>query len=187
MPKRVLGPCTIINIQSWDAKAPWSPTPEDLLCIVWPKEVGGVSQGHADVVRVGPTNWLLFAADLDPTSWLQRLEVALRESSFRATDISKAMVRIQVDTPHARDLLSKGCSLDLHPTRFPPGRAARVRLGGMPVIIRCTDASTFECMVTLSYTDYLVCWLEDAELEFSEWFHPNDVVFRTERIEGNRE
>lgn len=167
MPKRVLGLCTIINIQSWDTKALLSPPVEDLLGIVWPKEVGSVSQGCADVICVGPTNWLLFTADLDPTSWLQRLEIALQESSFRATDVSKAMARIQIDTPHARDLLAKGCSLDLHPTRFPPGCAARVRLGGMPVIIRCTDASTFECMVTLSYTDYLVCWLEDAALEFS--------------------
>jgi sarcosine oxidase, subunit gamma len=167
MPKRVLAPCTLINIQSWDTKAALRPAVEESLCIVWPREVGTVSRGQADVICVGPTTWLLLAADLDSTSWFRRLEVALHDSSFRATDISKAVGRIQIDTPYTRDLLAKGCSLDLHPALFPPGRAARVRLAGVPVTIRCMGGSAFECMVTLSYADYLACWLEDAALEFS--------------------
>jgi sarcosine oxidase gamma subunit len=36
----------------------------------------------------------------------------------------------------------------------------------MPVIVRCIGTSTFELIVTQSYTDYLLAWLEDAKLEF---------------------
>jgi sarcosine oxidase gamma subunit len=38
----------------------------------------------------------------------------------------------------------------------------------MPVIICCTGTSNFELIVSQSYADYLLSWLEDAELEFSE-------------------
>jgi hypothetical protein len=46
------------------------------------------------------------------------------------------------------------------------GRSARTRFAGMPVIVRCTRPSTFQCIVTASYCDYLASWLADAALEF---------------------
>jgi sarcosine oxidase gamma subunit len=36
----------------------------------------------------------------------------------------------------------------------------------MPVIVWCTQLSTFECFVTVSYAEYLVSWLADAAAEF---------------------
>jgi sarcosine oxidase subunit gamma len=109
---------------------------------------------------------LLIAADPYATSWLERIDVAFRDSTFRATDVSQALTRIQIGGPEVRELLAKGCSLDLHPPLFPAGRAARTRFAAMPVIVRCTGTSAFELIVTRSYTDYLLSWLADAELEF---------------------
>jgi len=87
-------------------------------------------------------------------------------SAFRATNVSDALARIEINGPEVRNLLAKGCSLDLHPPRFAPGRCARTRFAGMPVIVCCRGASKFECIVTISYVDYLLSWLADATLEF---------------------
>jgi sarcosine oxidase subunit gamma len=134
------------------------------LSIAWPRETGAVATGCADVLCIGPTDWLAIATDPDAATLLQRLDEAFEGSAFRTTNVSQALSRIEIDGAEARELLSKGCSLDLHPPRFAPGRCARTRFAGMPVIIRCTQDSTFQCIVTISYAEYLVSWLEDATL-----------------------
>ena len=72
-----------------------------------------------------------------------------------------------LDDPEARVLLAKGCALDLDRSRFPPGRCARTRFAGMPIILSRTQPSTFELILASSYGDYLFLWLTDAATEFS--------------------
>src|SRR3984957_3825383 len=156
MIKRVLAPCSIIRIQTWDSEAIVSSALEVVLGGAWPQKSGAVSTGRAEVICVGPTDWLFIATDIDANTWLQRLDTALKDSPFRATNFSHGLVRIEIDGPDARGLLAKGCALDLHSLHFVPGRSARTRFAGMPVIVHCIGPSTFECIVTLSYADYLL-------------------------------
>jgi heterotetrameric sarcosine oxidase gamma subunit len=166
MHKGVLGPCSIIRIQTWDGEALVTPAVEDILGVAWPEKTGLVARGRADVICLGPTDWLVVAADPDASVWLPRFETVFEGSTFRATNMSQALVRIQVQGPEVCDLLAKGCAIDLYPPLFPPGRAVRTRLAGMPVIVSCTGTSSFELIVTQSYADYLLAWLADGELEF---------------------
>jgi sarcosine oxidase subunit gamma len=167
MLSRVVRSCSIIRVQTWDLEARVPSAVEQLLEIPWPRETGAVASGDAAILCTGPTDWLVVATDPDATALLQRLDAAFEGSSFRATNVSHALERIEIDGPEARDLLSKGCALDLHPSRFPPVRCARTRFAAMPVIVRCMRSSTFECIVARSYTDYLLSWLKDAALEFA--------------------
>lgn len=162
--KRLLSPCSIMRIQTWDNEAIASCTVGDVLGVAWPHTTGAFAAGRAEVVCVGPSEWLVIARDSDVISWLHRLDVAFRESSFRVTNLSQALSCIEIESPEARNLLAKGCALDL--SSFAPGRCARTRFAGMPVIVCCRDVSKFECIVTLSYVDYLLSWLADATLEF---------------------
>jgi sarcosine oxidase subunit gamma len=67
----------------------------------------------------------------------------------------------------ARELLSKGCGLDLHPESFPAGHCARARFAQIPVVIECLEEPPrFEMTVARSYLQYLQSWLEDAAVEF---------------------
>src|ERR1700728_1463729 len=166
MLKRLLAPCSIIRIQTWDSKAIVSSTVEEVVGVTWPHNTGAVATGRAKVICVGPTDWLVIVADLNAIEWLQQLKAAFEDSPFRATDVSQALARIEIEGPEVRDLLAKGCGLDLHPSRFAPGRSARTRLAGMPVVICCRGGSKFECIVTLSYAEFLLSWLADAMLEF---------------------
>jgi sarcosine oxidase subunit gamma len=166
MRRVVLGACSIIRIQSWDSEGRAPATVNDIFGVAWPQKTGTVASGRVDIICVGPTDWLVLAADPDAASWLHQFDTLFQGSTFRATNVSQALVRFQTEGPEVRDLLAKGCSIDLHPPHFPPGRSARTRFAGMPVIVHCTGPSTFECIVTLSYADYLRSWLADAALEF---------------------
>jgi sarcosine oxidase subunit gamma len=166
MLKRVLDPCGIIRVQTWGSQSAAPSTVEQTLGVAWPQQIGAIASGRADILCTGPTDWLVVVIESDVSALLKRLDVAFDGSSFRATNVSQALARVEIDGRDARKLLSKGCALDLHPHCFPPGLCARTRFAGMPVIIRCTRYWTFECIVSLSYTDYFLSWLNDAALEF---------------------
>jgi|SRR5579859_3475191 len=166
MLKQLLAPCSIVRVQTWDHDAIAPLGVEGVLGVAWPQKIGTVATGRAEVICVGPTDWLVITADPDATAWLQGLDAAFKASPFRVTNVSQALARIEIEGPEVRDLLAKGCALDLHPLCFAPGRSARTRFAGMPVIVHCTGLFTFECIVTLSYADYLLSWLADATLEF---------------------
>jgi sarcosine oxidase subunit gamma len=59
-------------------------------------------------------------------------------------------------------VLSKGCSLDLHPTAFAEGACAQTLLARVPVILCRTAAETWQILVRPSFAPYLRAWLEDA-------------------------
>jgi sarcosine oxidase subunit gamma len=166
-----LDPCSIIRVQAWECELPAPSVVEQILDIAWPKATGAVASGdYADILCTGPTDWLIVSSDPDAEPLLERLRKAFERSAYRATNMSSALMRIQIDGSRARALLSKGGGLDVHPQTFSPGRCARTRLAGMPVIVRCTEESTFQCIVAASYADYLDSWLADAALEFSGTF-----------------
>ena len=167
MARSLLAPCSIIRVQTWDSLAAAPSRLEQALGIAWPNETGACLSGRVEIICAGPTDWLVIAPDPDGAELLQRLDEALVGSPFRATNVSQALSRFEIDGPEARVLLAKGCSLDLHPSHFPPCRCARTRFAGMPMIVRCIRQFTFECIVTSSYADYLRSWLTDAAIEFS--------------------
>lgn len=166
MSSRVLDSCTMLRVQSWDIKAAVPSRVEQALGIPWPKLTGTVATGCAEILCLGPTDWLIVAANSDTATLLEVVTDAFRGSSFRVTNVSQALSRIHLEKPHARSLLSKACALDVAPEFFPPGRSVRTRVAGIPVVVRCMQALTFECIVSVSYCEYLSAWFKDAATEF---------------------
>ena len=162
MRSRTLDPCSFIRVQTWDPQAVAPTKIEQQLGIPWPQHVGAIATGRADILCIGLTDWLVTSSDPDPATLLHQLNTAFEQTPFRATNVSQALIRVELDGPEVRTLLLKGCSLDLHPSRFPPGICARTRFASLPAILRCTGLDTFECIVTATYRDYLMSWLTDA-------------------------
>jgi sarcosine oxidase, subunit gamma len=161
-----LDPCSIIRVQTWNSNAADSSMVGEALSLDWPTATGTVVSGEVDVLCTGPTDWLVIAANPDADALLRRLTAVPIGSAFRAANVSDALKRIAIDGPESLMLMAKGCALDLHPRRFSPGSCVRTRFAGMPIIVRCIRPSTFECIVTTSYAEYLLSWLDDAALEF---------------------
>ena len=166
MRSHLLDPCTFIRVQTWNSHATLNQEVEIVLGTSWPREAGTIASGRADILCIGPSEWLVTATDSDARVLHRQLEDAFGGSAFRATNISHALVRIEVQGFEVRALLLKGCALDLHPSRFLPGRCARTRFAALPAILRCTGPTNFECVVAFSYRDYLLSWLADAAEEF---------------------
>jgi sarcosine oxidase subunit gamma len=68
--------------------------------------------------------------------------------------------------PRAREVLMKGCSIDLHPAVFGPGRCARTALARAQVILLPVDQETYWIFVQSSFAAYLAEWLMDAMSEY---------------------
>jgi sarcosine oxidase, subunit gamma len=124
------------------------------------------------MIWFGPEEWLVVSDDVDG----EALEAQLREfvgaHGGAAVDVSAQRTTLRLRGTHARDLLAKGCSLDLHPSVFGPGGAAQTMLGlAAVVLIPLDDKGTdYRILVRSSFAGYLADWLLDAAEEFSvDW------------------
>ena len=83
-------------------------------------------------------------------------------------DVSAQRTTLRLGGSHARDVLAKGCSLDLHPAVFSAGTAAQTTLGLAGVILIALDDAglDYRILVRASFARYLADWLIDAAEEF---------------------
>lgn len=119
--------------------------------------------GDVAILWLGPDEWLV----VGPPDSSQRLESDLRASLGDAleavVDVSANRTVIELSGAGARDLLEAGCSLDLDPRAFPPGRCAQTLLARANVILWHVDAAaTYRLFVRPSFAAYLAAWLADA-------------------------
>ncbi len=116
---------------------------------------------------LGPDEWHVVTPPAAQTPLLDSLDAALNGTHFAVTDVTGGQTVITVSGPRSRDVLAKGCPLDLHPSAFKPANCAQTLLAKANVIIRCVDNSpTFELIVRRSFAEYTAQWLNDAALEY---------------------
>ena len=124
------------------------------------------------VLWLGPDEWFLVTLPGGEVEIVEALAGPLAGSGGSLTDVSDVRAVISISGRHARDVLMKGCPLDLHPAVFEPGHCAQSLLARASVILtRRTDeaaagGSSFDIYVARSFADYLWTWLEDAAGEY---------------------
>ena len=132
-----------------------------------------VSDGSdATVIWFGPQEWLITSAGQASEDLEGRLRAAVAEYDGAAVDVSAQRTTVRLRGAHARDVLAKGCSLDLHPPVFGPGAAAQTTLGLAGVVLIPLDdrGSDYRILVRSSFARYLAEWLIDAAQEFAvQW------------------
>jgi sarcosine oxidase subunit gamma len=126
---------------------------------------------------LGPDQWLVTCPFTEVPRTLASLREALAGVHAAITDISDGRVALRVAGPSAREVLAKGCPLDLHPRSFPPGRCAQTLLAKASVLIHLVDDvperdPSFDVYVARSFAHYLWTWLEDAGREYGVLIEP---------------
>jgi len=87
----------------------------------------------------------------------------LAGQSFSLTDVSEARAVIGLAGAAAREVLSQGTALDLHPRVMAPGHVAQTLLARVPIVIhQRDDEPRYDIYVQRSLAEYLWNWLEDA-------------------------
>jgi sarcosine oxidase subunit gamma len=126
-----------------------------------------MSQGAHRVFWLGPDEWLVVTAALQAVDVAQGLQQATSQMHASVNDLGGGQVALLLEGECARDLLAKGCTLDLHPQVFKPGDCAQSGLAKANVLIGLTeDAPTFIIVVRRSFSEYLCRWLARAGQEF---------------------
>ena len=126
---------------------------------------------------LGPDEWLLTCPTQDVAGLLGALRAALADVHAAITDLTDGRVAFRVAGPSARDVLAKGCPLDLHPRAFPRGNCAGSLLAKAAVLIHLLDddrerGPSFDVYVARSFAHYLWTWLEDAGREYGVAIEP---------------
>lgn len=133
-----------------------------------PTEPNTVSEGNdCHALWLSPDEWYLVAAAGREQALVEQLERALSGQPFAVNDLTSGLTTIEISGPRVRDVIAKGCTLDLHARAFGPGQCAQTLISHAVVVIRCVDsAPVFEITVRRSFADFLWAWLEDAALEY---------------------
>ncbi|MFQ5784845.1 MAG: sarcosine oxidase subunit gamma [Alphaproteobacteria bacterium] len=114
-----------------------------------------------------PNEWLIVTPPDGEAETVEALRAALDGQHIAVTDVSEGRTVIGLAGSHARDVLMKGCPLDLHPRVFETGDCAQSHLAKALVILHQTDAApAYDIYVERSVADYLWTWLEDAAGEY---------------------
>jgi sarcosine oxidase subunit gamma len=124
-------------------------------------------KGHLSVLTFSPREWIVVSDRVKGGELREHLVRHLDGDGIAVVDLSSGLKALRLEGPESREVLSKGCGLDLHPRVFPPGRCTRTRLAQLAVILDCnSSAPRFDLYVGRSYFSWLHAWLKDAAAEF---------------------
>ncbi|MFP6773368.1 MAG: sarcosine oxidase subunit gamma family protein [Alphaproteobacteria bacterium] len=115
-----------------------------------------IQDGDLSALWLAPGEWLL----VDETAGLgARVESA----GVRLSDLGHARVVFRLPASLGREVLAKGCPLDLRPAIFPPGRCAQSVLAGVAILVHhLSTGEDMEIYVARSYGRFIHDWLLDA-------------------------
>ncbi|TGB00781.1 sarcosine oxidase subunit gamma family protein [Streptomyces sp. MZ04] len=140
-----------------------------------PRQCGHTTTGGAHTVAwLGPDEWLVLS-QAESTVTYAELSEALDGDPGSVVDVSANRTTLELTGPAARQVLEKGCPLDLHPRSFGPGQAVSTTVGPIPVLLWQVEgqvdgavygAPTYRLFPRASFADYLARWLIDAMSEY---------------------
>ena len=150
-----------VNLRGRPHDARFVEAVESVLGQPLPLEPNTVSEGRRRLFWLGPDEWLLSAGRDELPDLLARLEEAVQGLHAAVNDLSDGQILLRLSGQAAGDVLAAGCTLDLHPDAFPPGRCAQTGLGKAAVLVcPLNSPGSFDLIVRRSFADYLLHWLD---------------------------
>jgi len=119
--------------------------------------------GDLTLIWTAPGQWLAVGPDRGLAA---RLTAELGGIAA-VSDQSDARAVVRLSGPRARDVLAKGCPIDLHGRAFAPGQVAMTAIGHINVMLRqIDDQPTFEIALFRSMAGSFWSWLAASAGEF---------------------
>ncbi|MCR3720153.1 MULTISPECIES: sarcosine oxidase subunit gamma [Prauserella salsuginis group] len=134
-----------------------------------PNQPGQVARTEQlQILWMGPDEWLLVGPEGSAERIQATLTEALGEEHGSVVDVSGNRTIVEVTGPKSRELLAKGCALDLHRRSFASDQCAQTLLARAGVVLLCRDTErpSFWIFVRASFARYLADWLADAAAEY---------------------
>ncbi len=114
---------------------------------------------------VCPGQWLLVSHAADK-NFAVAVSKKLQGIGY-VSEQSDSRIILAISGPKARQLMQKGCRLDLHPSVAKNGFCGQTRMAGVGVMIHQLDAApTYELMVFSGFAQDFAEWLTHSAAEF---------------------
>jgi len=121
-----------------------------------------VSAGTTSALWIGPDEWLVVAPVDAEAALFARLDAAVADRYAAATLVSDAYVVFQLRGAEVAAVLSQATGIDLHSSKFGPGRCARTAFAKTAAVIHRVDDLTYDVYVEASFRRYVRQWLAAA-------------------------
>jgi sarcosine oxidase subunit gamma len=127
---------------------------------------------HLHILWMGPDEWLIVAPDGDLDALIQKLTEAFEGQHTSIVDVSHSRTTLRLSGIHARETLTKGCSIDLHPRAFSKSHVVNTLLAQAHVTLHQVEDGddagncAYDIYVHRSFAEYLWVWLQDASREY---------------------
>ena len=119
--------------------------------------------GEDTIYWLGPDEWLLATGPGKESGIAEHLGKSLSGQCYSLVDVTGDQVLLRLGGSHAREVLAKGCTLDLHPRAFKAGQCAQTTLAKTSMLIALIDdAPTFDIIVRRSFAEYAALWLQHS-------------------------
>jgi sarcosine oxidase subunit gamma len=135
----------------------------------------GDTPGKASVTKtftalpLSPGQWMLVASSGADGTFAQSITKAIGALGY-VSEQSDSRVCLSVSGEKARQVMAKGCRLDLHPSVVDTGFCAQTQMAQVGVLIhQSDDQPTYDLFVYSGFAASFWDWLEEASAEF----HPN--------------
>jgi sarcosine oxidase subunit gamma len=157
----------LVNVRGDTRDAAFVRAFESVLGCRPPEKANTVARGNGyDVMWLGPDEWLVCSAtahDATRTAPLQaKLGAAFTGLFASAVDIGSGYTVLEISGTRTREVLARGCPLDLHPKLFGEGQCAQSHYFKASMTLLPTGASSFDIVVRRSFADYFVKMMLDA-------------------------
>jgi sarcosine oxidase subunit gamma len=157
----------LVNVRGDTRDAAFVRAVENVIGCRPPEKPNTTAEGNGyDMLWLGPDEWLVCSAtahNAAQTAPLQGKLVAAFAGVFAsAVDIGSGYTVLEISGTRTREVLSRGCPLDLHPKLFGKGQCAQSHYFKAPVTLLPAGGERFELVIRRSFADYFVKIMLDA-------------------------
>ncbi len=133
----------------------------------------GTSAGKAAVAEgfvalpLAPEQWMLVAKDSADGSFHKTIAAKIAGIGY-VSEQSDSRVCFRISGKHARNLMSRGCRLDLHPDVVSPGFCAQTTMAQIGVLLhQLDDNPDYDLYVYSGFARSFMDWLEHTAAQFA--------------------
>lgn len=157
----------LVNVRGDTRDAAFMQAMESVLGCRPPEKANTIAHGNGyEMLWLGPDEWLVRSAtahDATRTAPLQaKLGAAFAGVFAAVVDIGSGYTVLEISGTRTREVLARGCPLDLHPKLFGEGQCAQSHYFKASMTLVPTGANSFDIVVRRSFADYFVKMMLDA-------------------------
>lgn len=124
--------------------------------------------GDRAALWLSPDEWLIVVPFATQAQTIDDLKRALAGKHVSITDVSSNRTILELSGSKSREVLAKGCGLDLHPRAFKAGQCAQTVVArSQAVIWQMDETPTYRVLVRPSFAAYLTDFFIDAMKEYA--------------------